>query len=175
LTPGTLARPVYPRPDMGPRPPGEVEPLEATRLFLAVVAGEAPVTTDERALASVLDRLALTATRVTGPLDVTTELEAPEGDYAGLRARVAARFPDYGFYRAPSLDLEEEELVGDAIDDLTDIALELLDVVWFWEHSGEADALWHFHFGFETHWGSHLRALQWYVHERGAGRSELTG
>lgn len=159
---------------MGSHRPGSVERMEAIRLFLDLVVGEDGSASDERALTSVLDRLALAA-RLTRLPDETTDLEAPSGDYAGLRARIAARFPEYGLYRAPSLDLEGEPLVGDAIDDLTDIALELLDVAWIDEHAGESDALWHFRFGFETHWGSHLRALQWYLHERGGGRSEITG
>jgi hypothetical protein len=160
---------------MGSQRSGSVERLEAVRLFLELVVGEdGAAARDERALRSVLDRLALAA-RSTQPPDQTAELEAPHGDYAGLRARIAARFPEYGLYRAPSLDLEDESLVGDAIDDLTDIALELLDVIWLHEQAGEAEALWHFRFGFETHWGSHLRTLQWYLHERGGGRSEITG
>ncbi len=85
------------------------------------------------------------------------------------------RFPDYGLYRAAGTLPEDEFLVGDAIDDLTDIALDLSAVAWLWEHAGESDALWEFHRSFETHWGSHLRALQVYVHELDAGARRTDG
>ncbi|MFN7134579.1 MAG: DUF5063 domain-containing protein, partial [Myxococcales bacterium] len=57
-------------------------------------------------------------------------------------------------------------MVGDAIDDIVDIANDLQQVVWRWETTSEADALWHFRFSFTSHWGAHLRALQLYLHER---------
>jgi len=61
--------------------------------------------------------------------------------------------------------------VGDAIGDLADIVLEMRAVAWLWDHVGEADALWQLHFGFETHWGTHLRSLQWFVHALARERS----
>ena len=99
-------------------------------------------------------------------------MQAPRLDPKKLRAQVAARFPNYGLYRAPGVEPEDEFLLGDAIDDLGDIAIDLAEVAWLWENAGESAALWQFFFGFESHWGSHLRNLQWYVHEMARRGSE---
>lgn len=123
---------------------------------------------DERTLARLLDELAL-ATHAAPPAP-RTDLEAPPVDAAALRDRIAARFPRLGLYRALDLELEGTPSVGDAVDDLVDLARELRDVVWLWERVGEDDALARLHAGFATHWGAHLRQLQAYLQElAGAG------
>jgi hypothetical protein len=147
--------------------------VAAIRGFLEVAGGENGAAPDERALVLALDRLALVA-HVSELPDPLTDVEAPAGDYESLAAHISARFPTFGFYRAADLELEGEATTGDAIDDLTDIALDLREVLWLLEHAGEADALWAFHFGFRAHWGSHLRALQWFLHGRAQGTG-LTG
>ena len=55
---------------------------------------------------------------------------------------------------------------GDAVDDLTDIAVDLQEVL---DRSGKStdDAIWHFRFGYQAHWGRHLRWLQLILYERG--------
>src|SRR5262245_6898479 len=141
--------------------------------FLEIAEGENGAAADEHTLVLALDRLAFVA-HVSELPEPVTEVEAPSGDYTELGARLTARFPSFGFYRAASLELEGEWTAGDAIDDLADIVLDLREVLWKLEHAAEADALWDFHFGFRTHWGNHLRALQWYLHER-AGSAGLTG
>ena len=50
-------------------------------------------------------------------------------------------------------------MLGDAIDDLGDIANELGETLWRWDHLGPDDAHRHFRQMF-FHWGSHLRELQ---------------
>jgi hypothetical protein len=54
--------------------------------------------------------------------------------------------------------VDEKGMVGDAIDDLADIAADLEEVVW------ADDAHWHYKFLFEVHWGMHLRELALYLH-----------
>lgn len=133
--------------------------------FLDLVEGRAGSVTDaERLLSILLDQLAM-ATHGQPPAAPVGDLEAPRRSGAEVRVRVAARFPNYGLYRSAGVEPEGELLVGDAIDDITDIALDLSEVGWLWEHGGETDALWQFHFSFEQHWGAHLRGLQWYLHE----------
>jgi len=57
-------------------------------------------------------------------------------------------------------------LVGDAIDDITDIAVEMEEIEWRWKNTSEADALWHFRFGASRHWIDHMRQLQFYLNAR---------
>ena len=138
---------------------------DTLRSFLELVEGPPePVAESAQELALLLDRLAL-ATHAPVPSDPATDLEAPDRKAGELRAAIAPRFPHFGLYRAAGTEPEDELLVGDAIDDLTDIALELGRVAWLWDHAGESAALWQFHFTFRSHWGAHLRGLQWYVHE----------
>ncbi len=119
---------------------------------------------NERALSFLLDQLGM-ATHAAKPTAPLTDSNAPEREYKVLRERIVSRFPNYGLYREAGTEPDDEFLVGDAIDDLTDIAIDLSEVEWLWDNAGETDAMWQFHFGFESHWGSHLRGLQWYVHE----------
>jgi hypothetical protein len=91
-----------------------------------------------------------------------------EVSYDDLRSTVVVSFPSFGMYRnsTPDEDFEQESTVGDAVDDLADIVGELHEVAWRWQNTSERDAERHFRFGFESHWGRHLRDLQSYVHYR---------
>ena len=136
-----------------------MEIRDTIRKFLNLVErSSAPVEENERALKLLLDRLEL-ASHGTRPEVPVADLEAPR------RAQIASRFPNYGLYRAAGTEPEDDLLVGDAIDDITDIAIDLSEVEWLRDNTGEDHAMWQFFFSFETHWGSHLRSLQWYVHE----------
>jgi len=117
---------------------------------------------NEQLLIVLLDRLALASHG--SAAGAPSELEVPDRDYQDVRARVEQRFPSYGLYTAPSVEPGAEPLTGDAIDDITDIAIDLSEVAWLWENAGEEAARWQFLFGFKTHWGEHLRELQWYCH-----------
>lgn len=133
--------------------------------------GVGSVEENERTLVELLDRLALAVHEVPEGA-VTSELEAPDRNYQGVRAVVEARFPNFGLYGAGQLllsDGDPDPIIGDAIDDITDIALELQETAWTWDHIGVQDALWTFHFGFTSHWGLHLRQLQAYLHEQLGG------
>ncbi len=129
-----------------------------------VERSSASATQNERALGLLLDQLAL-ATHTLGPTAPATDREAPRREYSVVRAEVAPRFPNYGLYRSAGTEPDDELLVGDAIDDITDIAIDLSGTLWLWQNVGETDAMWQYHFDFSSHWGSHLRGLQWYIHE----------
>ncbi len=123
---------------------------------------------NESCLARLLDALALARHDLRVVLDGTEYPQPPDWPYAERRALVAERFPAYGFYNVV-LNVAEEvgkaELgVGDAIDDIADIAGDLAGVAWARRNTSEADALWHFEFTFHSHWGQHLRDLQQYIH-----------
>jgi len=144
--------------------------LQAVRDFLAVLDEQVLVEDRERALRVALDRLALAYHFTEALTDDATSPDAPDVDGVKLRKRVESCFPELGYYNEAlhiTRHLGESALgIGDAIDDLVDIATELRQVLHHWENTSEAAALWHFRFGFEVHWGLHLRGLQRYLHER---------
>jgi hypothetical protein len=92
----------------------------------------------------------------------------PVRDYSQWRELIGEHFPNLGYYNTPSTISvgvgEAEMLTGDALDDLTDIASDLSKIMWLWEYTSENNALWHLRFSYETHWGSHLKCLQMYLH-----------
>lgn len=125
---------------------------EAVKRFLGVLDEQTCFEDREGALRAALDGL------------------APRADYRALRECIAPLFPSLGLYNE-ALHLadkvgESELSMGDALDDLTDIAMDMHSVLFRWENTSEEDALWHFRFGFESHWGLHLRSLQLYLHAR---------
>ncbi|MFY0522667.1 DUF5063 domain-containing protein [Archangium gephyra] len=145
---------------------GEI--LDAVKQFLSLMEGAGPAEEREKALRLALDRLALAYHFAEAPSDDRDHPGPPRADYQVLRERISALFPRYGFYNAV-LDVTEkvgapETGIADAIDDLTDITLEMHEVLARWETTSEEDALWHFRFLYETHWGQHLRSLQQYLH-----------
>lgn len=116
----------------------------------------------------MLDRLAVvydSVKRATLPEEDSPE--PPRIDYDIVRTRFAAAFPDLGPYDAVTelskADGRPEVTAGDALDDLADIAVDLQEVLDRAKFSID-DAVWLFRFGFETHWGTHLRWLQLYLH-----------
>ena len=141
--------------------------LRATiQRYLDLLNGDLECANPERTLARLLDELAVAVhgSEDAGPW-VPGGGEAPSFDYHEARGLASRCFPDFGYYQAPSLELFEE-LAGDAIDDLADLYNDLTEVLWLWDHDGEATARWMFHWGFENHWGEHMRLLQWYLQER---------
>jgi len=143
--------------------------IEAVRAYLALLR-EPPATTIEalRALAKTLDQLA-GAYHEAEPVDVEDHPDPPTlVTYEELRAQAVRAFPDFGYYAvARPLDvLAGDALVGDAIDDLADIARDILAVEWRWLNNGAADATWAFRWGYGNHWGRHLHDLRGYVHAR---------
>ena len=117
-----------------------------------------------------LDKLALSYFFLGEISDDEKEYDVPSNrDYPKWREIITKQYPNFGFYNIPSTiskNVGKAELrTGDAIDDLADIANELSDFVWRWENSSKENALCHFRYGYETHWGSHLRSLQMYLHD----------
>ncbi|MBA3708982.1 MAG: DUF5063 domain-containing protein [Planctomycetes bacterium] len=135
--------------------------------FLDLITRDRPAEDqDIETLEDCLDRLALGYRRAHYEFE-DGHPDPPDVDYPALRERTIRRFPMFGYYNIPefitSKLMESPLITGDAIDDLTDIARDLMDVRWCWEHTSPNDAMWHFRIGFETHWGGHLRNLQWYI------------
>lgn len=121
-----------------------------------------------QALELALDRLGLAHNFIDFQFDQKEYPEAPKSDYTRLRQLAEKRFPDFGYYNMPeSISdqiAESGVVIGDAIDDdVADIARDMQEIAWRWQHTSAEDALWHFQFGYESHWGEHLRCLQLYI------------
>lgn len=91
-----------------------------------------------------------------------------EKDYAdfddlglkNIRENVSSNFPSFGFYHnlaeLHKLENKADLVVGDAVDDLTDIILDLLEIKWRAETNSESDAWWYFELIFYSHTQQHL-------------------
>lgn len=143
--------------------------IEAARGFLALL--QAPPTDEDIrlvALVHALDRLALAYHSVpdAGPAD--SDLEPPADLDDAFFDQVASAFPDFGYYAViePTTDPDATPTMADAQDDLVDIAKDLAETLWRFEHLGPDDAAWYFRFSYKSHWGQHLHDIRRYLHAR---------
>jgi hypothetical protein len=144
--------------------------------LLLVEKGCGPTEENEAKLKLLLDKLAFAQHFSTCQFDEKDYADAPRKEYEDLRKLVTAQFPNYGYYNVAE-DVttkigEGKAIVGDAIDDIADIAdiaRDLFEAKWCWENNSTEDGLWHFKNEFEIHWKNHLRELQIYLNnlERG--------
>ncbi|MCB9878020.1 MAG: hypothetical protein H6835_10505 [Planctomycetes bacterium] len=139
--------------------------------LLDFVLVQEPCTRDEwPVLEGLLDRLAVAVPRGAGFPVCAGEM--PKHDQQAWRQMICQRFPDFGFYsEVPPLDEQGDPItdlevvhMGDAIDDLLDIALELDRASWCRRHGAPHDGERYLSWAFSTHWGAHLRGLQGYLH-----------
>ncbi len=97
----------------------------------------------------------------------------PARSYDEWRRRIGPRFPGFGFYwdALDGLDLARTDNtgLGDAIDDLADIAHELEQAALVRERLGDREGRLALGEAFDVHAGDHLRRLQRYLHLRTAG------
>lgn len=137
--------------------------------FIALLTVDPPPSLDR--LAHSLDDLALLVHETPEGAPADSNLEPPEAEFKDTYDVLAARFPDFGFYPVadPLSAPGEEQMLGDAIDDLADIVGDLREVIWRYENLGQADAFWHLHDLYRIHWGRHLRDLSGYVHAKRFG------
>lgn len=137
--------------------------------FLDLILGHDSKLEDLNKLIFALDRLAILSHKIEYKFDETDYPDKSNFDYSAIRKKVDKRFPVLGLYNI-TIDVSEkigESVIAtsDAIDDLTDITLDLLNVRWRFENTSNNDALWHFELSFRSHWGRHLRDLQLYLHD----------
>ena len=150
---------------------------DAITEFIALIEDDA-ISTEDRTqrLRRSLDRLALIQHGVSYTFDERDYPDTPRKDYNALRKVVSAHFPELGYYNTPSSitqHIAEAEIeVGDAIDDITDIAIELYDILWRFDHTSADDALWYFSNSYSTHWEQHLRELQLCLQRITAGHED---
>jgi len=122
---------------------------------------------NETKLKLLLDKLAMAQHFATYEFDEKDYPEAPKKATGDILAFVKKRFPNYGYYNVAEDVIKNvgkgTTMVGDATDDITDIALDLIETKWCWENNSVEDGVWHFKNHFEMHWGRHLRELQLYL------------
>ena len=87
--------------------------------------------------------------------------------YPNVIENVKSNFKDFGWYHS-ILNLEKilkepETGTGDAIDDLSDIIYDLLEIRWRKENNSESDAWWYFELVFYSHTQQHLIDLLNYL------------
>ncbi len=147
---------------------------DAITEFITLI-GDDVIPTEDRTqrLRRSLDRFALIQHYVSYTFDDRDYPDTPRKDYNALRKTVSAHFPELGYYNTPSSitqQIAEAEIeVGDAIDDITDIAIELYDVLWRFDYTSPDDGLWYFSNSYSTHWEQHLRELQLYLQRIATG------
>jgi hypothetical protein len=87
-----------------------------------------------------------------------------------IRKHVEAHFTDFGMYPTildiNTLNLSENHGIGDAIDDLTDIITDLLEIRWRLLHNSTRDGLWFFRFIFAQHTQQHVLDLLNYMKQK---------
>lgn len=87
-----------------------------------------------------------------------------------IRQNVASNFKDFGFYKTildiNDIDNLEDIAIGDAIDDLTDIITDLLEIKWRIENNSLADGLWFFQLTFYGHTQQHILDLLNYMKQK---------
>ncbi|MBF6640220.1 DUF5063 domain-containing protein [Flavobacterium sp. J49] len=96
------------------------------------------------------------------------EFESPEPET--IIENIKSNFPEFGFYKIVldinDIDNQNENALGDAIDDLLDITKDLMEVKWRIENNSNEDGLWYFKFSFENHIQQHILDLLNYLKNR---------
>ncbi|RSK31735.1 DUF5063 domain-containing protein [Hymenobacter metallilatus] len=88
-----------------------------------------------------------------------------------IRQNVTSNFPEFCFYKKVSdindIDNSQEDHIGDAIDDLTDIIIDMWEIKWRIENNSLADGLRFFELIFYSHTQQHIIDLLNYMKQNG--------
>ena len=152
--------------------PSPIDPLEAVDLLVGEISGAQGSASDIARLIRALDTLVYSLHFI-GPdsPDVTpTELEPPDMDYRQAYEVIRHRYPALGFYWTALHAVieggaEGEISVGDAIDDLADILIELSEVRWLKGRVSRKDALAALYARYDMHLWMHFHSLRQYLEE----------
>lgn len=102
--------------------------------------------------------------------DETDYPDLDKTEYADIRQNVTSNFKDLGFYKTVSniedIDNLNDNTIGDALDDLTDIIRDLLEIKGRIENNSLADGLWFFELTFYSHTQQHILDLLKYMKQR---------
>jgi hypothetical protein len=155
-------------------PSDVVELRRAIEAYVDVVESLTLTPEDRLArLPAALDLLAVAVCDIRYDFDEAEYPDDPSEDFQAIYKIVGRRFPSLGYYNTASSITREigesKVLVGDGIDDIVDILLDLKGVLWRFDNTSVDDALWHLNHDYQYHWGWHLRNLQLYLHVLGSG------
>ncbi|MCL2132093.1 MAG: hypothetical protein FWH36_06545 [Lentimicrobiaceae bacterium] len=95
--------------------------------------------------------------------DETDFPDFDKSEYSDIRKNVENNFKDFGLYKTVidinNLENLQDNGVSCAVDDLTDIILDLLEIKWRIETNSLADGLWYFQLVFYSHTQQHILDL----------------
>jgi hypothetical protein len=144
--------------------------LKKIKEFTSFILTDDKKDNDLEMLIRKLDELPLLVYAVDFEFDGNDYPDPPENIYSEIRSKVVAKFPELGMYESTcfdeSIERKERLTVGDAIDDITDIVGDLLEIEWYFENTTEANAMWHLETSYRSHWGNHLREVQLYLYRQ---------
>ena len=146
-----------------------IDPLETAALLAAEISGSDRTPADISRLVRGLDALAY-AIHFIDEENSASESEPPRLDYDEAYEATKLRYPFLGRYWLALVPVMQEGMVGvlavgDAIDDLADILIELKDVRWLHVHCGRKEALATLRTRYETHLWMHVHSLRQYLEE----------
>ena len=102
--------------------------------------------------------------------DETDFPDFDKSDFPDIRKNVESNFSDLGLYKTviDIFDLEnlQENSIGSAFDDLTDIIFDLLEIKWRIETNSLADGLCYFQLIFNSHTQQHILDLLNYLKQK---------
>jgi hypothetical protein len=138
----------------------------AARQYCAWCQGPAlPARAEARTAYNLLVALLAAMSRVESvePGDIEIDYDR---DYPRMRDRFSSL--PFQYYRSDHNPLNVDETgpaaIGDVIDDLADIWLDLECGLKFYDVGDRATAAWHWHLMFESHWGRHATAALYALH-----------
>lgn len=101
------------------------------------------------------------------------ETEYPDfvkANFPNIRQNIESNFEDFGFYKTildiNNTDNLQDNAIGDAVDDLSDIIIDLLEIKWRIENNSLADGLWFFQLSFYSHIQQHILDLLNYMKQK---------
>ena len=96
--------------------------------------------------------------------------EEPDFDYTQIRKNVESNFPEFGYYHSvwdSHKIVEDADLItGDAIDDLSDIIKDMLEIKWQLENTNQKYSEWCFKDIMRIHSEQHLVNLLKYLKDK---------
>jgi hypothetical protein len=102
--------------------------------------------------------------------DKTNFQDFDKSQLSNIRQNVESNFKDYGLYKTildiNDIDNLKDNTIGDAIDDLTDIIIDLLEIKWRIETNSLEDGLWYFELTFYSHTQQHILDLLNYMKQK---------
>ncbi len=103
-------------------------------------------------------------------LDKTDYPDFDKSDLPDIRHNVETNFKNFGYYKIvldiDDIDNMKECGTGDAIEDITDIINDLLEIKWRIKNNSLADGLWYFKLIFNGHTQQHILDLLNYMKQK---------